>query len=86
MAILLLGVVWTVPGNYWDTNDDRVIAEILSGTLGGQPEAHVVYVNYLLSWPLSLLYRLTDKVPWYGLTIFLFHILVYTVLFRNAYN
>ena len=86
MSLLLLGVVWTVLGNYWETNDDRVIAEILSGSLGGQPEAHVIYVNYILSCPLSMLYRLTDKIPWYGATIFLFHVLMYTALFRSAYS
>lgn len=86
MSLLLLVCVWTVLGNYWETNDDRFIAEILSGSLGGQPEGHVIYVNYILSWPLSLLYRLTDKIPWYGATILLFHVLIYTALFQSAYS
>ena len=52
MSLFLLGIVWTVVGNYFETNDDRFIAEILSGAIGWQPEAHVIFVNYLLSWPI----------------------------------
>ena len=37
-------------GIFFETNDDRYISEILSGTLTGTPEAHTTHVNYL---PLS---------------------------------
>lgn len=86
MSLFLLGFVWTVLGNYFETNDDRFIAEILSGAIGGQPEAHVVYVNYLLSWPISVLYRLNVRIPWYGLLLLLFQIFTYTALFQSAYS
>lgn len=86
LSVLLLGTVWTVLGSYWETNDDRSIAEILSGAIGGVPEAHVVYINYILSCLLSFLYRVTAGIPWYGLTIILCHVLVYTALFRCAWE
>lgn len=84
MAIVLLAAVWKMVGCFFETNDDRFIAEVLSGALGGVPEAHVVYVNYILSYPLSLLYKLCGGVPWYGLMLLWFQILVYTALFHSV--
>lgn len=67
-------------GIFFETNDDRYISEILSGTLTGTPEAHTTYVNYLLCFPLMLLYRITGSVAWYGWMLVLCQIFCYTVL------
>lgn len=81
LSLLMLGVVWGKLGVWFETNDDKFITEILSGSLGGRPDAHVVYVNYLLTLPLSLLYRILPHIPWYGGMLLLFHVLVYVSLF-----
>lgn len=56
-------------GIFFETNDDKYVMEILSGAMTGTPDAHSVQSNYLLSLPLSVLYRLTDRIPWYGMFI-----------------
>ena len=45
-------------------NDDVTMRSILSGSYTGVPDGHVVYMKYPLTGMLSLLYRLTDKLPW----------------------
>ena len=45
-------------------NDDVTMRSILSGIYTGVPDGHVVYMKYPLTGMLSLLYRLTDKLPW----------------------
>ena len=68
-------------GILFETNDDRYISEILSGVLTGNPEAHTSYVNYLLCLPLTLLYRITGAVSWYGIMLLLSQIICYTLFF-----
>ena len=82
----LLYFVWHKTGIYFETNDDRYIASILSGVITGTPDAHVIYVNYLLALPLSLLYRFTTEVPWYGGMLVLFQCLACGVILDSAYT
>lgn len=49
------------------TNDDMYLQAIVSGELSGTPDAHMIYSNYILGQILSLLYRLTPAIPWYGI-------------------
>ncbi len=69
IVILFAGIVYVSTGFYFQTNDDRIIAEILSGSMTGVPDAHAVYLNYFLSYFLMLLYRINNAVPWYGLYV-----------------
>jgi len=86
ISAVLVAFAWYKTGIYFETNDDRYIASFLSGMMTGQPEAHTIYVNYLLTFPLSLLYRLTTAVPWYGGMMVLFHWLLYGVILDSAYT
>lgn len=86
IAILFIAVVISQTGIYFETNDDRFIAEILSGASINKSDAHVVYVNYLLALPLSMLYSLTTQVPWYGGMLILLHVLTYFVLLWSVYD
>lgn len=65
--------VWFGLGIYFETNDDRVMTEMLAGLIVPEPDGHLVYVNYLLGSLLAGLYRLTAAVPWYGGCMILFH-------------
>lgn len=84
MAILCIIVVQWKTGIYFETNDDRFLTEILSGSVTQGPEAHTVYVNYLLSLPLSLLYRITLGIPWYGGCLILLQLVAYSGIFESV--
>lgn len=73
-------------GFFYETNDDRLIAEILSGAMCGTPNAHTVYVNYLLSLPLSFLYCITTQIPWYGGMLLLFQFLFYFAVINSFFS
>lgn len=59
--------VWNKCSICFETNDDRLITEILAGVVTVRPDGHAVYVHYFLAKPLSMLYRLLPGIPWYGL-------------------
>ena len=48
-------------------NDDWGMYSTLSGAYTGQPDAHVLFFLYPLSWLLCQLYRLCSFLPWFGL-------------------
>lgn len=75
MAAGWIFLVYHYAGIVFETNDDRLISEIFSGAMTGAPEAHAYYVNYILGFVLSLLYRMTAAVPWYGGMLVLFQFL-----------
>lgn len=80
---LIVAVVGTI-GIFFETNDDRYITEILAGVITLQPEAHTVYVNYLLSLVLTWLYGITNAVPWYGGLLIVLYWMVYVAIFESA--
>ena len=51
-------------GVYFETNDDRIIAEILSGVHSLTQDPHTIHENYLLMLPLSLLYYFRSVMVW----------------------
>lgn len=53
-------------GFYFSSNDDALLADILSGAYSGKPDAHDIYHLYPLALLLSLLYKIAPAVPWYG--------------------
>lgn len=87
MAVILAAVaMWAANwrmGIFFETNDDRIIAETLSGTITHTPSAYTQLVGYLLSAPLALLYRIADGIPWYGLCLILFHAISYVAIFES---
>lgn len=83
IALFYILIVWKAAGIYFETNDDRVFAEILSGALTGTPDPHTIYMNFFLSWPLSLLYHITVQIPWYGIMLIICHFAVYTALLQS---
>lgn len=92
LCFLALGIislffifVYKTTGIYFETNDDRAIAEILSGALSAKPDAHVSHLNYFLTLPLAGLYTLTKQVPWYGLCLILFQGLAYFLVLISLY-
>ena len=77
VAGAFVAAVFLTTGIIFETNDDKFITEILAGVIALKPDAHVVYINYLLALPISLLYRVTSQVPWYGGFLILLHLIIY---------
>ena len=81
LAVIAVGAVYWKAGIFFETNDDRIISEALSGAITGTPSAYVQVVSCLLSAPLALLYRLAGGIPWYGLCLIFFHVISYSAVF-----
>lgn len=75
MAALWIFLIYRFAGIFFETNDDRLLSEIFSGSMTGVPEPHSYYVDYILGFVLSLLYRATTDIPWYGGMLVLFQFL-----------
>lgn len=86
LVFLMVVLVWYKTGIYFETNDDKCITEILCGRMTGAPDARTVFVSYILTLPLSLLYRAAPMVPWYGLTMILYQVFAYTAVLESIYS
>lgn len=72
-VVLITAVVLAVCYDfYYDLNDDVLIKDILGGTYSGTPDGHCIQSYFLLGFPISLLYRLAPRIPWYGGMLWLF--------------
>ena len=69
-AFLFLIIYKWIPIVY-STNDDRMIAEIISGQFTGTPEPYAIQMTYGFTWFLSKLYEITRKINWYGVVLIL---------------
>lgn len=67
-ALLFLIIYKFIPIVY-STNDDRMIAEIVSGQFTGTPESYGIQMTYGFTWFLSRLYMLTRSFNWYGIVL-----------------
>ena len=67
-------------GMSFDTNDDFYISRILSGAITGTPDFRVLHVNFWITGPLSLLYRISATVPWWGMFLTTLYILSHAII------
>lgn len=86
IMLLWIFILLKTTGIAFELNDDRCIAEILSGGMTGSPEARTVYMNYFLGLPLSALYRILPQVPWYGGMLVLCHLGLYAALTASFWS
>lgn len=52
---------------YYAINDDLVMKDILAGAYTGTPEGRNIQMLFPLSWLISLFYRVSQSLPWYGI-------------------
>jgi len=64
----------------YEENDDVMMCMIANGSYSGTPDCHLVYINVIYGWVLTLLYGLTQAVEWYTLSFAVLHVLSMTVL------
>ena len=67
-ALLFLIIYKFIPIVY-STNDDRMIAEIVSGQFTGNPESYGIQMTYGFTWFLSKLYEVSRSFNWYGIVL-----------------
>jgi hypothetical protein len=72
-------MAWMLPLGF-EENDDVMMAMIANGSYTGSPDFHLVYINVLYGWALTLLYGLTTSVEWYTLSFAVLQILSMSVL------
>lgn len=81
-AIVFLIIYKFIPIVY-STNDDRMIAEIVSGQFTGKPESYGIQMTYGFTWFLSKLYEITRSLNWYGIVLIGVQIFSFgTILYR----
>lgn len=59
----------------FEENDDIMMAMIANGSYSGVPDYHLVYINVIYGWFLTLLYGWTTAIEWYTLAFAVLHIL-----------
>ena len=66
MALYFVVVYQKIPFIY-DINDDVAMRNVAAGVITGEPDAHLIFVKYILGLVISGLYRLLPGFDWYGL-------------------
>lgn len=72
ISFLWICLISMITGIYFETNDDRLFSEIFSGAMTGTPEFRSYYIHPFLGLIITLFYRITTVLPWYGLVLILF--------------
>ena len=69
LSALLFLVIYKLIPIVYSTNDDRMIAEIVSGQFTGKPESYGIQMTYGFTWFLSKLYEAAGSFNWYGIVL-----------------
>lgn len=70
-------------GMYYNTNDDMTFKAISAGLYDGIPDGHLIFIQYVLGYPLSRLCAAFSRIDFYGCLIVLINYLCITsVLYR----
>ncbi len=85
LSAVLFFIIYKFIPIVYSTNDDRMIAEIISGQFTGKPESYAIQMSYGFTWFLSKLYEITRSLNWYGIVligiqIFSFGAILYRLL------
>lgn len=72
----------------YEVSDDFIMASIMSGAYGDEPNPHLIFVNVILGYFLLPFYKMIPQVSWYFvlqiLTIFISSISVSCLLFKRV--
>ena len=69
LSAVLFFIIYKFIPIVYSTNDDRMIAEIVSGQFTGTPESYGIQMTYGFTWFLSRLYEITRALNWYGIVL-----------------
>ena len=71
LCALFFSLIYFQSGFWFETNDDHIICDILSGLVSGKPEMHTVNASILVSAPMAILYSISTSISWWGLFLLL---------------
>lgn len=77
--ILLTVLIFFIPIRF-EENDDLIMLLIASGNYLGIPDGHLVFINVLLGYPLTLLYQLYNSIEWYTWFFIALHFISLSVI------
>ena len=69
LSVIVFLIIYKFIPIVYSTNDDRMIAEIVSGQFTGKPESYGIQMTYGFTWFLSKLYEITRSFNWYGIVL-----------------
>ena len=49
----------------YETSDDFIMASIMSGAIGGEPNPHMIFINIIWGYILLPFYYLNSHISWY---------------------
>lgn len=83
LSMMVFLVIYKFIPIVYSTNDDRMIAEIVSGQFSGKPESYGIQMTYGFTWFLSKFYELSRSFNWYGIVLIAVQMFSFgTVLYR----
>ena len=68
MSLYFVFVYQNLPFIY-DINDDVAMRNVAAGVITGEPDAHLIFVKYILGLVIAGLYGLLPGLDWYGLVM-----------------
>lgn len=68
LSIIFLGLYLIQPFVF-STNDDKLMQDILSGSISGTPDSHAIFLNYTFSLLISYGYKMIPYINWYGVIL-----------------
>ena len=69
----------------YGTNDDALISSIASGNLTGTPDAHLIFLQPLISYPIILLENVLDNYSGYSIFLLFCVTISFTLVIVNIY-
>ena len=63
-------------GFYFETNDDHTLEDVMSGALTGTCDNHTIHNGVIYPSIVSFLYKTIPSLPWHGIMLMLFHVLL----------
>lgn len=69
---------------YYDLNDDVLIKDILAGTYTGTPEGRNIQMLYPAGFLISVFYRFSPKLPWYGIFLCSCHVFCFWLIGKRV--
>lgn len=75
LGVSLIVLAYYVNGIWYETNDDHILSDFLTGKLTGVPTIRTFYNSVLFAGPVALAYKVLPSFPWYGAFLIFFHLI-----------
>ncbi len=66
---IIFFVFYLIQPFVFSTNDDKLMQDILSGSISGTPDSHAIFLNYTFSLLISYGYKMIPYINWYGVIL-----------------